>query len=191
MTRRMKADDDALDEAVVLLDHRGVIAYPTDTLYGLGADALDEEAVARVFAVKGRPEAVPFPVLVAELEDAKHVAHLTPLARELAAKHLPGGLTLVLKARATVPDNLLGGLDTVAVRVPDAPWARDLARRFGPVTATSANLHGMPPAAAADDAALPGVDLVVDGGRLPGTPSTIVDATGSEPKVLRAGAVRI
>lgn len=189
---QVDADEEGLRAAVSILDSLGVIAYPTDTLYGLGADALDEDAVAKVFAAKGRPEGVPLPVLVAGVEDVRHVARLTPLARRLAAEHWPGAVTLVLPALTTVPDNLLAGQATVAVRVPDAPWALALAEHFGPITATSANRHGEPAARTAREAeAVPGVDCVVDGGPLPGTPSTIVDATGAEPKVLRQGAVRI
>ncbi|HLE97337.1 MAG TPA: L-threonylcarbamoyladenylate synthase [Candidatus Thermoplasmatota archaeon] len=189
----MEADDDAVHEAVRLLDCRELVAYPTDTLYGLGADALDEDAVLALFEAKGRPPDAAVPVLVADLEAARHVARVTPLARILAAQHWPGALTLVLPALPSVPDALLGGGTTVAVRVPRSPWALDLAREFGPVTATSANRHGEPPARDADEAAVsvPGLALVVDGGRLPGVPSTIVDATGKEPKVLREGAVRL
>lgn len=189
---RVKADDHGLSDAISILDLGGLIAYPTDTLYGLGADALVEEAVAKVFAAKGRPDGVALPVLVAGVEDVKHVARLTPLGRRLAAEHWPGALTLVLPALGTVPDNLLAGGDTVAVRVPDAPWALALAEHFGPVTATSANRHGEPAARSAWEAeTVPGLDLVVDGGTLPGTASTIVDATGTEPRVIRPGALVI
>lgn len=189
---RVHADEEGLQAAVSILDSLGVIAYPTDTLYGLGVDALDEDAVAKVFAAKGRPEGVALPVIVANVDDVRHVARVTPLARRLAAEHWPGALTLVLPALATVPDNLLAGGTTVAVRVPDAPWALALAEHFGPVTATSANRHGEPAARTAREAeAVTGLDLVVDGGTLPGTPSTLVDATGAEPKVLRQGALTI
>lgn len=189
---RVNADEEGLTAAVSILDSGGLVAYPTDTLYGLGADALDEDAVARVFVAKERPEGVALPVLVAGVDHVRHVARLTPLARRLAAEHWPGALTLVLPALPTVAENLLGGKDTVAVRVPDAPWALALAEHFGPVTATSANRHGEPAARTARECeTVAGVDCLVDGGALPGTPSTIVDATGAEPKVLRQGAVAL
>jgi L-threonylcarbamoyladenylate synthase len=175
------------------------VAFPTETFYGLGAHALHPGGVRRVFAVKARPPDKPLLVLVDGLEAALAVvAELTPLARRLAARHWPGPLTLVLRARPDVPAVLTAGTGTVGVRVPAHAVARGLAAAAGfPVTAPSANPHGAPsPRTAAEvvaglgDRLDPARDLVLDGGPSPGgAPSTVVDLTGPAPRVLRPGAV--
>lgn len=193
MTRTIAATDpEAVVEASHVLDERELVVFPTDTLYGIAADALDEEACLRVFDAKGRPPDSPLPVLVASVADIHHVARLTPLARRLAARHLPGPLTLVLPALEHVPTVVTAGGGTVAVRVVAQPFAQALAAHFGPVTATSANIHGAPSPATCDAAREQlgsRAQLYVDAGMLAGVASTIVDATGDEPKVLRVGAV--
>lgn len=183
---------DAVALATRELDAGRLVVYPTDTLYGLGADALDEDAVLGVFETKGRGVEKALPVCVGEFEESRHVARITPLARRLAARFLPGALTLVMPAAPSVPDAVTGGGDTVAVRVPANDFARALASHFGPLTATSANLSGRPaPRTVAEaEAQLAGaVALFVDGGALPGVPSTLVDATGDIARVIREGAV--
>lgn len=185
-------DPGAVIEVTHVLDEGGVAVVPTDTQYGLAADALRSEAVEAVYEAKDRPRSEPLPVAVDRWGAARHVASPSPLARRLAARHLPGALTLVVRARRAIPRNLNAGKDTVAVRVPDADFVRDLAGHFGPVTITSANASGEDPVRTADEAAErlgDAVDVVVDGGSREGEASTIVDATGEEPKVLRAGAV--
>ncbi|MHB8604931.1 MAG: L-threonylcarbamoyladenylate synthase [Thermoplasmatota archaeon] len=193
MSRLLAATDaDALMSAVHALDAGDLVVYPTDTLYALGGDALDDAAIDRVFDAKRRPADMALPVAVADLEEARHIAHVTPLARELAARFLPGPLTLVLRAKPTLPDALLGGRDTVAVRVPANEFARALAAHFGPVTATSANVHRResPRRVAEARAEIEEhVVLYVDGGELPGTASTMVDATGTTPRIVREGAI--
>lgn len=187
------SDPDAVRRASSALDAGALAVVPTDTQYALSADALDEDAVLRVFAAKRRGADMALPVCIAGIEDLHHVAYATPLARVLAERFWPGGLTLVLKARPWLPDALTGGSGTVAVRVPAAEFALALARAFGPYTVTSANRHGEPAAldvATARAALGDDVAVYVDGGRLPGVPSTMVDATGEDAKVLRAGAVR-
>jgi L-threonylcarbamoyladenylate synthase len=182
-------------EAAELLRGGGLVAFPTETVYGLGAHALDEAAVRRVFAAKGRPADNPLIVHVAEAEQALRVAtSLPPLARELAAAHWPGPLTLVLDARPDVPAATRAGLPTVAVRVPAHPLALALlAGADVPVAAPSANRSGRPSPTTAqhvrDD--LDGlVDAVLDGGPCAvGLESTVVDVRGAVPVVLRQGAV--
>lgn len=180
--------------AATLRDGR-LVAFPTETVYGLGADALDATAVAGIFAIKGRPPDNP---LIVHLADASEfglvVAQVTPLARQLADRYLPGPLTLVLDARPHVPRITTGGLTTVAVRVPDHPVATALLERTArPVAAPSANRSGRPSPTTAqhvvDD--LGGLlDVIVDGGACPiGVESTVVDARGSRPIVLREGSV--
>ena len=192
MERASIRDADAVARATAALDAGELCVLPTDTQYALSADALNDEAIARVFDVKRRGADQALPVCVGGLEDIQHVAFSTPLARELADAFWPGALTLVLKARPWLPDELTAGTGTVAVRCPGLDFARDVARHFGPYVVTSANRHGQPAATSIDEAlaALGGdVRLYVDGGKLPGVPSTIVDATGAVAKVLREGAV--
>ena len=189
-------DPGALARAAAILRAGGVVAFPTETFYGLGAAALDRDAVRRVFALKGRPEAKPLLLLVDSLAMAEGVAHVTDAARDLARRHWPGALTLVLAARAPVPAEVTAGTGTVGVRVSSHPIARALPAALGaPVTAPSANpAGGAPPTTAAAVVAYfgDGLDLVLDGGATAGgEPSTIVDLTVEPPRVLRRGAVRL
>jgi L-threonylcarbamoyladenylate synthase len=185
---------EALDRALGLLRGGAPIAFPTDTVYGVGAPALDAEAVLRLYAVKRRPLAQAIPLLIADAPDLGLVAaQVTPTARRLAGLW-PGALTLVLPAAPQLPAALLAGGATVAVRLPDHNWLRALIRALGaPLAATSANLHGgRDPQTAQDVAAQLGaaLPLVLDGGPTAGPlPSTIVDCVGDEPRLLRAGAL--
>lgn len=187
-------DPDELASAGAALREGRLVAFPTETVYGLGAHALDADAVAGVFAAKGRPAGNPLIVHVTGVAAAAEIAELTPLARALADRFWPGPLTLVLDARATVPAVTRGGLSTVAVRAPAHPVALALLEAAAvPVAAPSANASGRPsPTTAAHVLAdLAGrVDVVVDGGpcRI-GVESTVVDARGEASTVLREGAV--
>jgi L-threonylcarbamoyladenylate synthase len=188
-------DEEMLAPAAEALRSGALVAFPTETVYGLGANALDERAVERVFAAKGRPPDNPLIVHVADAAGAWSVAaHVTPLARRLAERFWPGPLTLVLDAAAAVPRATTAGLATVAIRVPDHPVALALLRAAGvPVAAPSANRSGRPSPTTArhvvDD--LGGaVDVVVDGGPcLVGVESTVVDARARVVTVLREGAI--
>lgn len=183
---------DAIARVSAVLDEGELCVVPTDTQYALAADALNDDAVMRVFVAKQRAADQALPVCVAGIEDIQHVAFSTPLGRALAAKYWPGALTLVLPARPWLPDEVTAGKGTVAVRCPDNAFALQLASAFGPFVVTSANRHGQPAAASVDEAMaqLGSVArLYVDAGALPGAPSTIVDATGREAKVLREGAI--
>jgi L-threonylcarbamoyladenylate synthase len=193
--RIVDPDPDGLRTAGALLRGGGLVAFATETVYGLGAHALDPAAVARVFAAKGRPADNPLIVHLAATEELERVvADVTPLARELAEAFWPGPLTLVLEARATVPAITTGGLRTVAVRVPGHPVASAVLEAAAvPVAAPSANRSGRPsPTTAAHVAADLGTEvaLIVDGGACPiGVESTVVDARGERPLVLREGSV--
>lgn len=195
VVRVVDPDVDGLRTAGALLRAGGLVAFPTETVYGLGAHALDPVAVARVFAAKGRPADNPLIVHLATAAELPQVAaEVTPLARALAATFWPGPLTLVLPAVPELPSVTTGGLSTVAVRVPDHPVATAVLAEAGvPVAAPSANRSGRPsPTSAAHVVADLGaaVDLVVDGGDTPlGIESTVVDARGSRPVVLREGSV--
>src|SRR5262245_5519157 len=186
-------EPDTLDRALALLHAGEPIAFPTDTVYGVGAAARDATAVLRLYAVKQRPYTQAIPLLIADADDLASVADAPPLALRLA-RLWPGALTLVLPAAPDLPPELLAGGTTVAVRLPDHAWLRGLIRALGePVAATSANLHGgRDPQTAQDVAAQLGgaLPLIVDGGPTPGpVPSTIVDCTTAEPRLLRAGAL--
>lgn len=185
-------DAQALDQTTAALDAGQLAVVPTDTLYALAADALDEDAVREVFRVKARAADQALPVCVSGFEDIQNVAHSSPLARLLADAYWPGPVTLVLRAKAWMPEAVTAGGTTVAVRAPGNEFALQLARHFGPFTVTSANLSGQPPAADIMSARRQlgtAARVYVDGGTLKGTPSTIVDATGSEARVLREGAI--
>lgn len=179
--------------AAILRD--AVIAYPTETFYALGAAAFSHKAVEKVYRLKGRDAGKPLPVVAADLDMVKEIAgRLPPAFRALAGEFWPGPLTLVLPASGRLPEFLQGPGRTIAVRVPPPAWLRRVVRDIAqPLTATSANLAGQGELSdPAEVEALFGgkVDLVVDGGPAPGgAPSTIVDLTSAEPRILREGAV--
>ena len=194
-TRVIKAGSEAVAEAARCLAAGGLAAFPTETVYGLGADAQDGIAVARLYAAKGRPAFNPLIAHVPDLAAARRLAQFDPMAERLAAAFWPGPLTLVLpKAEScAVADLATAGLDSIAVRVPDHPVARDILTAFGrPVVAPSANRSGhvSPTTAQHVLADLRGrIDLIVDGGAtLVGVESTIIACLG-EPALLRPGGV--
>lgn len=188
------ASPEQLDRAAATLRAGGVVAFPTETVYGLGADAFDATAVARIFEIKGRPAFDPLIVHVLDETMLRLVAEsVSPAASELAARFWPGPLTLVLPKRAGVPDIVTAGLPTVAVRMPAHPVARELLERAGrPLAAPSANPFGyLSPTRAQHVARMlgPRVDLIVDGGPAAiGLESTIVRLAG-RPELLRRGAI--
>jgi L-threonylcarbamoyladenylate synthase len=188
-------DEAVLEEAARRLKGGGLVAFPTDTLYGLAAVASQDGAVARLFAVKERSPDRPLPVLVAAVADVDRVAtSIPPAARCLMEACWPGGLTLVLRRQPRFRSMALAGGDTVAVRVPAHSVALELLRRVAePLTGTSANVSGqLAPATAEEVRRQLGdrVDLVVDGRPCPGgVESTVVDCTVDPPRVLREGAV--
>lgn len=178
-----------------ILSADGVMAYPTETFYGLGAVLFSRKAVRRVFLLKARDEGKPLPLIVDGLDMiARLAAAPPPVFYRLAAEFWPGPLTLVLKAADSFPPDLAGPGHTVAVRIPPAAWLRGLVAEIGlPVTATSANVSGEKEASEPAEVRrlFEGkVDVIVDGGPTPGgLPSTIVDLSGETPRVLREGAV--
>jgi L-threonylcarbamoyladenylate synthase len=201
MKTRVMAIDSARPEAATLGDAArvlragGVVAFPTETFYGLGAAAFDARAVRRVFELKGRPASKPLLVLVDSIAMVDAVATDVPVAAHgLMARHWPGALTLVLRARPTLPEALTGRTGTVGVRLSGHPVARGLvAALAAPVTAPSANPTGLAPPATAEGvlAFFDGViDAVLDGGLTPGgPPSTVLDVTVDPPQTIRLGAI--
>ena len=185
----------ALERAVALLRRGEPIAFPTDTVYGIGVHAFQPKAVERLFDLKARPADVPIPLLLADVETVRTTCTDVPsIAWRLAACFWPGALTLVMRRSVAVPDVVTSGGATVAVRVPDHYWVRELGRRLGaPLAATSANLHGKPSPVTADDVMAAFEDLiplVLDGGTCPGgVASTVLDLTIAPPAILRRGPV--
>lgn len=189
-------DPQAPEKAADVLEKGGLIIYPTDTLYGLGADATNRSAVRAIFSVKGRDEKKPVHVIVADLAMAETYARVTPLAVRLAARFLPGALTLVLEAKPSVLGVLRAGGTTIGIRIPKNDFCIALARAFGkPYTATSANPSGVSTGRNIKElrASFPhgfhGIDLVIGGGEVSGAPSTVVDARGEKPLCIREGAL--
>lgn len=188
-------DPNALAAAGDLLARGEVIALPTDTVYGIAADGMNPWAVEKLFIAKDRPSEKAIMLLLADVQDMERAAQdISRTARQLAERFWPGGLTLVVRARPTLPANLTAGTRTIGVRLPDAPLARALARALGrPLAATSANRSGGVNPRTAEDVLrdLDGrIALILDGGATPGsTPSTVLDCTVEPPRLLRDGAI--
>jgi L-threonylcarbamoyladenylate synthase len=176
---------DIVERAVQVLRRDGIIVYPTDTVYGLGGDAFSDDAVLRVYEAKGRPIGKPISVAVSDTDMLCAIACADDPALDFVARFLPGPVTVVLESRSCIPALLTGGTGRIGVRMP----AHDLALRIirgldSPITATSANLSGGRDPVSPGDVMVP-YDLLVDGGTLPGTPSTVVDLV--EWRILRRG----
>jgi len=184
-----------LQQAVSILRDGGVIAYPTDTVYGLGADVFNEGAVSRIYQVKQRPFDQPLPVLLSDESELNTLASsVSEIAQRLMSGFWPGGLTLVVLAGPTVPEWVTAGGDTIAVRVPDHIITRTLIRELGkPLVGTSANLSGSPSVTSAEEVRAQlgdEVDFVLDGGICPGgVESTVIDLTKEIPIIIREGAI--
>jgi L-threonylcarbamoyladenylate synthase len=185
----------ALVQAEQLLQAGGLVAFPTDTVYGLGAALFNRQAIEQLYIVKGRDAAKAIAVLVGDEAGLSLVAgEMSSVAVRLARRFWPGPLTLVLPAHPALPANL-SPLPTVGVRMPDHPVALALLRRTGPLAVTSANLSGEPSTTTAQEvyAQLSGrIPFILDGGQTPGRlPSTVVDCTGSALVILRQGPVSL
>lgn len=202
MTRILKVNPIApepskIKEAAEVIKKGGTVAFPTETVYGLGAGALNPDAVKKIFRAKGRPSDNPLIAHIAKISDLKLIAKRPPEAAiALINKFWPGPLTIILKRKKVVPDIVTGGLDTVAVRMPDNKIALSLIRKAGvPLVAPSANLSGSPsPTGARDVAAdLSGrIDMILDGGKTRiGIESTVIDMTTRPPVLLRPGGLPV
>lgn len=183
-------------EAAKIIARGGVIAFRTDTFYGLGADPFNAAAVAKVRALKGREENKPILLLLADAGEAdRFIADRSAQFEEVARKFWPGPLTIVGRAVADLPPEITAGTGTVGVRVPADSGVRDLVRQCGgALTATSANPSGREPARSAKEVLEyfgNGIDLIVDGGEVTATePSTVLDVTTLPPRVIREGAIK-
>jgi L-threonylcarbamoyladenylate synthase len=191
VTARLERSTDA---AASVLRSGGLVAYPTETFYALGALASRADALARLASAKLRPEGKPLPLLAADLDQVAAVAVLGGVASRLAERFWPGPLTLVLPVAARLDEAITAGTGTVAIRIPGSEVARELARAAGgPLISTSANLSGEPPPVSPADlspALLERIDAVLDGPPCPGgSPSTIVAVSGDRVTLLRDGAI--
>ncbi len=190
-----EAQEMQLEEAVSILHSGGLVAFPTETVYGLGGNALDEQASKKIYEAKGRPSDNPLIVHISQIKDMEYLTKEIPeKAYQLAEVFWPGPLTLILKKKDHVPYQTTGGLDTVAIRLPANLVARELILRAGIyIAAPSANLSGKPSPTSAkhviDD--LSGkIEMIIDGGKATlGLESTIVDLTGKTPMILRPGCI--
>jgi L-threonylcarbamoyladenylate synthase len=182
------------DEIVALLRDGGIIAFPTDTAYGLGCDPFNERAVDRLFRLKGRPETKPILLVIDSIAMAESISCPSEVFRALAKTFWPGPLTIIVKAKSAVPVNVTAGTGTIGLRWPVAPVATSLIQRFGkPITATSANRTGQPSAITSDEIRLQfgdSLEAFIDGGLLPVRGgSTLLDVTTDPPILLREGPV--
>jgi L-threonylcarbamoyladenylate synthase len=184
-----------VDKAIEILKNGGIVAFPTDTVYGLGGDVFNVRSVERIYRVKQRSRNLPLPVLLAEsaqLDDI--VASVPEMARYLMRRFWPGGLTLVLQKKDTLPDIITAGSSKVAVRIPDHVVPISLIRGLGaPIIGTSANVSDKPSPVTAEEVKQQigsQVDLIIDMGKCPGgLESTVVDVTGDMPVILRRGVI--
>lgn len=177
---------DALDEGFL-------IVYPTETLYGLGADIYNDEAVKNVFKIKKRGFSNPLSVAVSNKKNIKKLAYVNNLAEKLIDFYLPGPLTLVLKRKKNVPDLVTSGFNKVGIRIPDNQFTLDLLDRFGPITCTSANIHGTKTPSDIDHIkkalSCKKIKFYIDEGSLSGEASTVVEVGSKKVSLLREGKI--
>lgn len=194
-TDKIQMNMDTIKKAGVILRDGGLVAFPTETVYGLGADALNEQAAKKIYAAKGRPSDNPLIIHVADMKSLDRITEEMPeAAKRVAEAFWPGPLTLILKKSREVPPETTGGLETVAVRMPDHEIAREVIKAGGGyIAAPSANTSGRPSPTEAGhvEADLNGkIDMILDGGPVEiGVESTILDMTVTPPMILRPGAV--
>jgi len=195
MTVLLPANAEAIQTALEILQSGGLVSFPTDTVYGVGALAFDAKAVESIYTAKDRPIEKAIPILIGGAEDMEKVGMNIPdIAHQLAARFWPGPLTVVIPKKPTLPESV-SATDTVGVRMPDHEVARALLRAAGPMAVTSANISGQPSPSTAPEvfAQLGGrIDLIIDGGATPGgVPSTVIDCTGEELRILREGPISL
>jgi len=185
---------DFVSTAIEALRKGEIIVYPTDTLYALGADVYNKEAVRKVFRIKKRPYSKPFSVAVFDFNDLEKISYTNDIVKQVVKNFLPGPLTLLLKKKKVISNLITGDKDTIAVRIPKNDIALDLLSTFGPLTATSANIHGKKTPCVINDLTMQfrnNVSVYLDDGKLKGSPSTIVDLTTKKPFLVRAGTISI
>jgi L-threonylcarbamoyladenylate synthase len=193
----IKPEPSDIAKAAEILKAGKLVAFPTDTVYGIGADAFNKSAVERIFTAKGRDSKKPLQVLIADKDDLNFIVEKqTDTLHRLAEKFFPGALTIVVQAKEDFPRWVTCGLDIVGVRMPSNPIALEIIKAFGkPIAATSANISGLPDPKDAQQVLeyLDGkIDLILDGGATPDDiPSTVIDISVNPPKILRQGKLTV
>jgi L-threonylcarbamoyladenylate synthase len=177
---------DIIEKAIKVLNADGIVVYPTETVYGLGGDAFSDDAIVKVYEAKNRLISKPMSIAVSDFEMLCAVGRIGPCEEEFVNRFLPGPVTIVVRARSTVPGILTGGTGLIGIRYPDHPVALQLLAGFdSPITATSANQSGAKDPVTPDECHVL-YDLLIDGGKLAGTPSTVVDLVNR--MIIRNGA---
>lgn len=190
-------DNEIIETAAKIIRRGGSVVYPTDTVYGLGVDALKEYSVERLFKIKKRPGTKPVPVIVRDIEMAKKIAYVDKKQEKALESVWPGQVTVVLEKRDIVPNILTSGKKTIGIRIADCPLTKFLMEKLeNPITATSANFSGEPSLISSREVikifgkAYPRPDLILDAGDLPESPaSTVLDLTDQKPKITRVGPI--
>ena len=184
--------NDILPICISTLQAGGAIVYPTETLYGLGVDVFNNQAIDLVIKLKGRPTNMPIAISVVTIDHVKPLAEISDLASRIIENLLPKPITILLKAKTKVSQRLTGGSDLIGFRFPENEYSKEIIKRFGPITATSANLHGAPnpvTIGAAISQFNDQVGVYLDTGPcIIGEPSTVIDATGDTIRIIRHGA---
>ena len=186
----MKKND--VSNAIKALKTGNLIVYPTDTLYALGADIFNDDAVKKVFKVKKRPSSDPLSVAVANFDAITKIAYTNDVVKKVVERFLPGPLTIILQKKDPVSNVITSGLDKIAVRIPKNDIALDLLSAFGPLTVTSANIHGEKTPYVIKEIMMQfstNISVYLDDGRLDAKPSTIVDLTLEKPTIVRKGSI--
>ena len=181
-----------LSKAIKALSNGEIVVYPTDTLYGLGADIYNNDAVRKVYKIKGRSFNNPLSIAVSDFKELRKLAYTNKNTQILAKSFLPGKLTLILYKKKCVSNIISGNLDKVAVRIPNNKIALELLSNFGPLTATSANIHGLETPYIINEINMQlkeNIAVYLDDGRLECQPTTIVDLTNNQVRILRRGAI--
>jgi L-threonylcarbamoyladenylate synthase len=179
-------EKDKINQALDILEKDGIIVYPTDTIYGLGANIYSEKAIIKVFSIKKRDHSKPLSICISKIGDISKIAYLGE-DEKLINKNLPGPYTIILKKKEHVSPLLTADSERIGIRIPDYKICRELTRKF-PITSTSANISGEKVPVTAEEVAEQlgdQVDLVIDGGKIRGTPSTVVDCTKNPPEIIR------
>ncbi|MAF20633.1 MAG: threonylcarbamoyl-AMP synthase [Parcubacteria group bacterium] len=190
-------EQNIIEIAVGVIKRGGSFVYPTDTVYGLGVDALRIDSIERLFKIKKRPATKPVPIMIRDIEMAKQIAFVNKKQEAVLKKVWPGPVTVVLEKRRIIPEVLTAKQRTIGLRIPDCQFTQALMENLvEPITVTSANLSGQPPLISSREViknfekAYPRPDLILDAGDLPASPpSTVLDLTSSQPKILRVGPV--
>lgn len=183
-----------LSKAIDSLKKGGIIVYPTDTQYAFGADIFNENSIKKLFELKNRPNNNPLPIAVGKYDDIKNYAYETKCTKKICDHFLPGKLTIILYKKNNIPDIITGGKDKIAIRIPDNKIALELLNNFGPLTITSANIHGKKTESEIKSINLQFKDKIncyIDHKILNNDPSTIVDLTYRKPLMIREGDISL